>query len=371
MPNWRSAVNQSAFGYNIRQVVNRLLHLHSPFRIFFISGLLTLAALFGAYAWLGPAGVLTAVILIGVEVMFSFENAIINAKVLSGLSRFWRTMFLTVGIMIAIFGMRIVFPIVVVALTSGLNWGAVINMALFDPRQYAHALEKSHIAIAAFGGMFLTMLFLHFFFSTRRKYLWIKFIEGPLQDVSRPWSYIVLAVAVLLTISFLPGNPEPFKTAEAGLVGMLTYVIIHGIIWLLGKRQRRSGSSRRLKTGLAGLAGFLYLEILDASFSFDSVIGAFAITNSVPMIALGLGIGAVWVRSLTVFMVRRRTLNAYRYIEHGAHYTVGILAAVMLGGIFVDVPQYIAGGGGILLISASVMASLIAAAQPRAAARAG
>ncbi len=344
------------------RVANQLLHPHSPFRIFFISGFLTLAALAGVFAWLGPAAVLTAVILIGVEIMFSFENAIINAKVLSGLSRFWRQMFLTVGILIAIFGMRIIFPVLIVSFSAGLSWGNVISMALNQPEQYAHALERAHISIAAFGGMFLTMLFLHFFFSTRRKHLWLKFIEGPLQEVSRPWSYAVVSVAVLLLVSFWPANPEPVKTFQSGAAGMLTYIIIHLVIWLLGKR-RGQRPSRKLKIGLAGLAGFIYLEILDASFSFDSVIGAFAITNSVPMIALGLGIGAVWVRSLTVFMVRRRILNSYRYIEHGAHYTVGVLAAVMLGGIFINIPQYIAGGGGILLISASVIASILAAAK--------
>jgi hypothetical protein len=97
--------------------------------------------------------------------------------------------------------------------------------------------------------------------------------------------------------------------------------------------------------------------VLDATFSFDSVLGAFAVTKDVVLIALGLGVGAFWVRSLTIFMVRRGTLANYRYIEHGAHYTIGILAIILFLSIIIKVPEIITGLTGIGIIIASIVAS--------------
>jgi hypothetical protein len=111
------------------------------------------------------------------------------------------------------------------------------------------------------------------------------------------------------------------------------------------------------QTGWAAFSTFLYLEILDASFSFDGVIGAFAITQNVILIALGLGVGAVWVRSLTVYMVRKGTLDKYRYLEHGAHYTVGVLAAVLLLSIFWHVPEVVAGLAGVTFVGSAFWSS--------------
>ena len=111
-------------------------------------------------------------------------------------------------------------------------------------------------------------------------------------------------------------------------------------------------------TGWAAFTMFVYLEILDASFSFDGVLGAFAITQEVVLIAAGLGIGAVWVRSLTVYMVKNGTLDAYKFLEHGAHYAIGVLALAMLSSLIIDVPEAITGAVGIGLIFASAYASV-------------
>ena len=103
---------------------------------------------------------------------------------------------------------------------------------------------------------------------------------------------------------------------------------------------------------------FMYLELLDASFSLDGVLGAFAITSDVVLIVAGLGVGAVWVRSLTVFMVRRGTLEAYKYLEHGAHYAIAVLAVAMLLSAVYHIPEAITGLLGILLIGGSIVASI-------------
>jgi hypothetical protein len=103
---------------------------------------------------------------------------------------------------------------------------------------------------------------------------------------------------------------------------------------------------------------FIYLQILDASFSFDGVIGAFAITSDIVLIAIGLGIGAIWVRSMTVYLVRKKTLGQFIYLEHGAHYTVFVLAMVMLASALLDIPEIVPGLTGVGIILASIIASV-------------
>ena len=345
--------------------MKRLLHSHHPFRIFFISGFLTILSLALVAYYFGWDKAFIAFVLILVEVTFSFENAIINAKVLGTMSRFWQQMFMTVGIFIAVFGMRLVFPIVIVMVTAGPPAGDVINLALNSPDKYADELYDAHASIAAFGGMFLLMLALHFFFDTKRKVLWIDIIEKPLQDMSRWWLYTTICVLANIVIALLPWNKHADETLIAGFVGIGTYVIVHGLAELFAKNQAMDKGQAIARTGMAGFMSFLYLEVLDASFSFDSVIGAFAVTKEVVIIAIGLGIGALWVRSLTLFMVRKRVLHAYRYLEHGAHYTIGVLAIVLLLGIFFDIPEVIAGIGGIIIVSISIASSIAFSKQAK------
>lgn len=329
-----------------------------PLRIFFISGLITVLSLAFVAGYMGVEALLIAAVLILVEITFSFENAIINAKVLSGVSEFWRKIFLTIGILIAVFGMRLVFPILIVSITAGLAMPEVVDLALNNPDTYAAELNEAHIAIAAFGGMFLLMLSLHFFLDPKRDVHWISIIEKPMQTMSRWWLYTAVCLVVLAVLSLLPMNHEPQETFVAGFIGIVTYVVIHGLAELFARKQGVDGSSKVLKTGMAGFMAFLYLEVLDASFSFDSVIGAFAVTKDVVLIAIGLGIGALWVRSITIYMVEHHVLHAYRYLEHGAHYTIGVLAMVLLSGIFFDIPEIIAGVAGILIIAASIISSI-------------
>ncbi len=341
--------------------MRKLLHSHHPFRIFAISGSLTAIALTYVYFYMGPQAAFLALVLIAVEITFSFDNAIINARVLMTMSAFWQKMFLTVGMLIAVFGMRLVFPIVIVMITAGLSWGSVIDLALNNPDQYARELEDSYISIASFGGMFLLMLCLHFFFDASRKVIWIDIIEKPLQKIGKWWTYAVVSLLVLAVICLLPYNKYPLETFIAGLAGIVTYLLVHGLAELFSRKYEEGNSTGKivLRTGMAGFMSFLYLEVLDASFSFDGVIGAFAITTDVVLIAIGLGIGAFWVRSLTIFMVRTHVLAAYRYLEHGAHYTIGMLAAVLLTGIFFHISEFFAGILGILVIGASIVSSVL------------
>lgn len=336
-----------------------LFHPHSALRIFGFSIFATLATLIAVAVGMGWGALFVTVILMVVELTFSFDNAIINAKVLERMSRKWQMIFLTVGIFIAIFGMRVVFPILIVSLTADLSWKTVIDLALNHPKEYAHHLEEAHPTISAFGGAFLLMLAFHFFFNDERDTMWIKHIERHMRRLTH-WAWPSVVTTILLFgVAMLPLNPHAKTTFMAGGFGTLTYLLIHGAIrWIEKYQGVESGKSAAKQVGLAAFMSFVYLEILDASFSFDGVIGAFAITSNVILIAAGLGIGAIWVRSMTVFMVRRGTLNNFVYLEHGAHYTVFFLALIMLFSALWHIPELIPGLVGIGIIGASIAASV-------------
>jgi hypothetical protein len=157
----------------------------------------------------------------------------------------------------------------------------------------------------------------------------------------------------------------------AGVLGIITYITVNGLGQLFHTDEltaeheeavKAGGPSTLAKaTGKAGFFLFLYLEVLDASFSFDGVIGAFAITADPIIIALGLGfIGAMFVRSITVYLVRAGTLNEYRYLEHGAHWAIGALAAILFFSIKWHINEIITGLVGVAFIGAAALSSIIA-----------
>lgn len=336
----------------------KLFQPKSPVRIFAFSIVASIAILLAVLIGIGPAALLTTFILAIIEITFSFDNAIINAKVLERVSGLWQTIFLTAGIVVAIFGMRIIFPIAIVSLTAHLGWGNVVNLALHHPQQYAHHLEQAHASIAAFGGVFLLLLGLQFFFDETRKVIWLKRLEQQLQRIHKWWGAIAIAGLFLVAVALLPTNSHGLKTLAAGSLGAATYLLIQFAVSALGHLQPGSRKVATKQVGLAAFTTLVYLEILDASFSFDGVIGAFAITSDVVLIAAGLGIGALWVRSLTVYMVRRGTLSQYRYLEHGAYYTILVLAILLLISVVINISDFIPGLAGIGIIGASVAASV-------------
>jgi hypothetical protein len=336
-------------------------HPHSPWRIFAVSSFVSVASLLAIVIGMGVQALAVAAILIAVEIAFSFDNAIINAKVLARMSPFWQKMFLTVGALIAIFGMRVVFPILIVSLTAHLDWNTVLNLAMHHPGEYARHLEEAHPSISAFGGAFLLVLALDFFSSGEQHVMWLTRLERNLRKLAQHWAPPLITAGAVLVVGLLPWNHDRRETWLAGLLGIVVYTALHGLTELMGRLQGRNTRALTQHTGMVAFVSFLYLEVLDASFSFDGVIGAFAVTDKVILIAAGLGIGAIWVRSLTIFMVRRGTLGSYKYIEHGAHYTIAVLAILMFVSIMYDVPEVIVGLTGVGIIGSSIAASRQAA----------
>jgi len=336
--------------------MTKLLAANAPLRIFAFSILASLGILLAVLFGMGVSALIITLILAVVEITFSFDNAIINAKVLSKLSRKWQVLFLTIGILVAIFGMRIIFPVVIVMATAHLSWNKVVDLALHHSAQYAHHLEQAHTSIAAFGGAFLLMLALTFFFDDERDVRWIRAIEKPLSRFSHWLAAPAVVVLLLLGLAWLPANGHASETLVAGLLGAGTYVFIQTLNGLFSRLQG-SRLEQAGQTGLTALSTLIYLEVLDASFSFDGVIGAFAITSNVLLIAAGLGIGALWVRSMTIYMVRHRMLSRFVYVEHGAHYTVFVLAIILLTSVLWSISDYVPGLVGVGIIGASLVAS--------------
>ncbi len=322
-------------------------------RYFFWSHLICLSALAGSFFYAGIEGLLIAALLILMEVSFSADNAVVNAVVLKGMEKKWQDRFLTWGILIAVFGVRLVFPILIVAMATGLGMMDVVNMSLKDPDNYAHYLHESHTQIAAFGGMFLLMVFFKFIFDEAKELHWLGRIEEKLARFGKLESVeVIIAMSILLALQYVLPEGQRHDVLHAGTVGVVLYVAISSITAVMSSNES-VGEHAVMTVGYSGFMGFVYLNILDASFSLDGVIGAFAISRDIVIIMLGLGAGAMYVRSITVFLVRKGTLSEYVYLEHGAHYGIGALALIMLTTIITPVPEYITGviGAGFILLS--------------------
>lgn len=340
------------------------------FSLAFTAVCITLAGWWGINHGMGVATALWLVLVLGVlEVSLSFDNAVVNASVLKNMTPFWQKMFLTIGILVAVFGMRLVFPIVIVAVMTGLDTMAVIDLALERPDEYGRVLTEAYPMIATFGGSFLFMVFLHFVIDDERDVHWLGALEKRLGQLGRLDSVqVFIALLVVVAIALSMEEALRYKVLLSGVSGVLLFVAISVLDDLFQKGfssleqdddgEAATGSGLVAATGKAGFSAFLYLEVLDASFSFDGVIGAFAITRDVVIIMLGLAIGAIFVRSMTIDLVNRGTLQEYVYLEHGAHYAIGVLALIMFAGTHVHVPEVLTGLIGIAFIAASLLSSV-------------
>ena len=316
--------------------------------------LLLLAGALLAYLWGGTEAAFAAVVLALLEISLSFDNAVVNAVVLSRMNRAWQDRFLSWGIPIAVFGTRFLFPLAIVAVVASLSPLAVLRLALFNGAAYGAELEKAHVAIAAFGGAFLLMVFLSFFLNDEKRIHWLRIFEHWLSKIGELESAPLIAgSSFVLLFSMALGAGEGSVVLQSGLTGLLIFILIKSFTAFLENREKRMIAAH------AGLSLFIYLQFLDASFSLDSVIGAFAINSDIIIIALGLGIGAFVVRSLTLFFVRLGTLSEYLYLEHGAHYAIGALAFLMFLSIPFRISEVFTGTIGILFIGAALLSSLI------------
>ncbi len=326
-----------------------------------------LLSVFGAFCAYGVgyyytgtvAGALSALFLATVlsvlEVSLSFDNAVVNALVLKKMTPLWQHRFLTWGIAIAVFGMRLVFPLALVGVTAHVNPIDALILAAKHPEEYKKIMLDAHVSIAAYGGAFLMMVALKYFFDEGKEIHWVSVIEKPIAKLGRVEAVSIgLTIVAIYLCSTYQKEHETMTFLVSGLWGLITYIIVDGIGAFLQAPDETAG----IDLNKASMGMFLYLEVLDASFSFDGVVGAFAITNNLFIIMIGLGIGAMFVRSLTIMLVDKGTLAEYRYLEHGAFYAIGILAVIMFANTIFHIPEVITGLLGAAFIGLSLWSSI-------------
>jgi hypothetical protein len=337
-------------------------------RMFGPSAALSVIALIVAAVLGGPEVFVAVLVLAILEISLSFDNAVVNAKVLVKMTEFWQKIFLTIGILIAVFGMRLVLPVIIVAVSTGLSPMDAWNLALNDPERYSHVVEGAKYAIYAFGGIFLLMIFLDMFLDEEKDTHWLGWLERPLAKIGKLDTFsVVLALLALYGASLLAPDKAAPTVLVAGVFGLIVYLAINALNSLMEGDEDEDDDTPTVTTksgdtvktaGTAGFAAFMYLEMLDASFSLDGVVGAFAISSDILVIALGLGIGAFWVRSMTIYLVRKGTLAEFVYLEHGAHWAIGCLAAIMLLEMKFHISEYVTGLLGVVFIIFAVFSSI-------------
>lgn len=298
---------------------------------------------------------LTALMLAVLEISLSFDNAVVDANRLEMMSEIWRRRFLTWGILIAVFGMRIFFPLAVVSVAAGISPIAAVEVALYDPAAYSAIIEEAHLSIAAFGVVFLMLVALSFFGDADKSDRWIPRLEGVLHQLGRS-KVLPLVFALLIAVVFSFALTSAYRmdflfAAACGGAAFLAVALLANVL------DRPSAAAT---TARAGLGGFLYLEVIDASFSFDGVVGAFALTTNLFLIAIGLGIGAMYVRAFPIILVEQRTLTKYRCLESGALLSVLVLSAALLLQAAVHLHELLIGFASVSIICMAFLASLSA-----------
>jgi hypothetical protein len=235
----------------------------------FSSILFSIIAIVLGYMIGGFHGAWVVAILGVLEISLSFDNAVVNASILKNWSALWRHRFLTWGMPVAVFGMRLVFPLLIVAIIAQINPINALILALKNPQQYAHILSQAHNQIAAYGGSFLFMIFLKYFLNAEKDVHWIQPVEAPLTKLGK-----LEAIQCALVLVFVVGASHLLEASHqlsfvvAGICGIVTYILADAFGSFVGgeeeSEEKTQGPSRIIKEGLMGL---LYLELLDASFS--------------------------------------------------------------------------------------------------------
>jgi hypothetical protein len=338
------------------------MHSAHPLRIFGFSTALTavIAVIVAIYGGLGALWLFAVLAIL--EITFSFDNAVINSRILARMSPLWQKLFLTVGIFIAVFVVRFALPIIIVQFATGLGFKEVVDLALNQPERYGEELHHAAPVIDAFGGTFLLMIGLSYFLDHDKVVHWLQPIEHALARAGKIRFIKLIVMALVALLLYLTVEPSLRNTVLlSSVLGIVLQFGLQSISVFFDKSMQKSKTNKlQHQVGWAAFASFMYLEVLDASFSFDGVIGAFAITTSVLLIVAGLGVGAFWVRSLTVYLMRAGTLAKYRYLEHGAHWAILALGLVMLVKLYhVELPEWATGSLGLVFIATAVITSII------------
>jgi hypothetical protein len=266
------------------------------------------------------------------EIVSSIDNAVINADILATVSKRAKRWFLTWGMIFAVFSIRGMLPLLIVyALNPRRGFIETASLAFSGDPALAVAVEASAPPLLVAGGVFLVFLFLHWLFLAPKHYGLIgeKYIQK-----NGAWFFVIVSVLLTLLVGFSI-QQDPI-VAFGAAVGSSIFFITHGFRQNAEQREREMAEHE----GMSDWSKILYLEVIDASFSIDGVLGAFAFTFVIPLILIGNGIGAIAIRQITVRNIE--TVKKYRFLKNGAMYSVAFLGSVMIANAFgVHLPTWL------------------------------
>lgn len=277
--------------------------------------------------------VLTVLGLCLFEIISSIDNAVINAEVLGTMSKKARRWFLTWGLFIAVFLLRGLLPWLIVWIaTPGLGPMEALTATFSNDPSVHQAIDTAAPILLMGGGVFLIFLFFHWIFLEPKNFG----LRGE-KFFHRHGVWFFATVSVLLAIIVWHSMKISPMLAFGAVIGSTAFFITHGFKENAEKAEKDLISG---KSGMSDLSKILYLEVIDATFSIDGVLGAFAFTFSIPLILIGNGIGALVLRQLTLGNIER--IKSYKYLKNGAMYSILVLGVVMLIDAFgIHVPQYV------------------------------
>lgn len=253
------------------------------------------------------------------ETISSIDNAIINAEVLSTMAAWARRWFLVYGLFFAVFIIRGLLPWLIIWMTTpSLGPVGALTATFSNDPAVVEAIEQSAPILLMGGGVFLLFLFFHWIFLEEKHYG----LPGESFIASKGvWFFAVISILLAVIVWFaLLVNP---MMAFSAVIGSTAFFIVHGF------RQNAEEQERKMMSGtMSDWSKIFYLEVIDATFSIDGVLGAFAFTLSVPLIIIGSGLGAIVVRQLTISNVDR--IKRYIFLKNGAMYSIFFLGAIMV-----------------------------------------
>lgn len=255
------------------------------------------------------------------EIVNSIDNAIINAHVLKSMSEKWRRIFLFWGLIFAVFVVRGVLPFLIVWLTvPDISIVEAFKAMFTSSPEIINAINDGKPLILMGAGVFLLLLYLHWLFLEEKAPLFVT--DRLIKPHLGIWFFACTAVLLAVLLYFAKANSFLMLSAA---IGNAMFFILYGF------REQAEKESENLLAGgrgLGDLSKLLYLEVLDASFSFDGVLGAFAFTTSIPLILIGNGIGAFVVREMTIRSIDK--IANYKFLKNGAMTSIGILGAIII-----------------------------------------
>ena len=257
------------------------------------------------------------------EIISSVDNAIINAHVLKTLPEKFRKFFLTFGLLVAVVLVRGFLPFLIVWLANpAFSFSQVIGFVFHPTAEINAYVEKSQALLLLAGGVYLFFVFLGWLFLEEKKYA---FLVEEFVHKQSVWFYAVSSLFITAVVYFsIKVNPI---LALSAVIGSTAFFIVHGF-----KQNAEHQERNLMKEGMSDISKILFLEVIDATFSIDGVIGAFAFTLAVPLIILGNGLGAFVVRELSVRNIDN--IKKYKFLKNGAMYSILVLGIIMISDAF-------------------------------------